>query len=299
MNDGVGYYDTVAKEQPARGYPTSPAMTVREPTLAWVTSLLGDRVMIGILWLLAAVAAGLSVWVYERTERTRRSWVSTTAVAALSVAIFAFPGGVHVHEVWVSLLIYIGLIVRGVGWTKASMALLLVAALIRELVAPVMLVMLVVAYVSRRRREAWGWAGCVAVFWVFYAVHIVRVHDMAVGPSVHSPSWVAVGGWPFVVDAVRASSLLALVPFWVAAILVPIGLLGWVSRSGRLFDAVAAFLVSYAVLFCVVGRPNNGYWGSFVGVLLLPGIVFGLGFIVGELRDLAASTSRRKSRSLR
>ena len=292
MNDGLGYYAAVAKEQPARGYPTSPSMNVREPTLAWVTSKLGDRVMIGILWLLALVAIGMSIWIYERTERTKGSWVAATVLAAVAIGIFAFPGGVHVHEVWLSLLICVGLLARGVGWIRTSMALLLVAALIRELVAPVMLVMLVVSWVTGRRREAWAWAGCLSVFWIFYAVHLFRVHELAVGPSADSPSWVAVGGWPFIVDAVRASTVLALLPFWVAGILVPIGLLGWVARSGNLFDAIAAFLVTYSVLFCVVGRNNNGYWGSFVGILLLPGIAFGLEFLSTELRR-SARRSRR------
>ncbi|MCW2750640.1 MAG: hypothetical protein JWR83_1750 [Aeromicrobium sp.] len=289
MNEGLSYYQAVAVEQPARGYPTSPPMTVREPTLAWLTHVLGDPVMEWILGVLVAAAIAISVPLYERTERGRTSWVATVCVATFAIAIFVLPKGVHVHEVWIAPLIYLGLIARGVGLTRVSVALLLFAALIRELVAPVMLIMLVLALLGRKRMEAWLWAGALAVFWAFYGLHLLRVHELGATSGSESPGWLAFGGWPFVVDAVRASSVLTVLPFWVAAVLVPVALLGWVSRAGRLFDTVSAFLVSYALLFCFVGRPDNAYWGTFLAVLLLPGIVFGVGFLLGELRGLARS----------
>lgn len=288
MNDGDGYYTAVASEQPARGYPISPAMNVREPTLAWVTSVVGGPAMVAVLWLLALTALGLSIWVYGQTER-RSSWFATAAMSAAAIGIFAFPGGVQVHEVWLSLLLYVGLLARGVGWLRTAMFLLLVAALIRELVAPVMLVMAAVSLGSGRKKEAAGWVGCFAFFGIFYALHLWRVHELVTGPSLDSPSWVALGGWPFVVDAVRSSSILTVFPFWVAAVAVPLGLLGWISRKGHLFDAVAAFLLCYSILFCVVGRANNGYWGTFIGIMILPGVVFG----VGALRQM----SRRSNSS--
>ncbi|MDX6276559.1 MAG: hypothetical protein QOJ72_687, partial [Nocardioidaceae bacterium] len=107
---------------------------------------------------------------------------------------------------------------------------------------------------------------------------------------------VALGGWPFVVDAVRASSVLALLPFWVAAVLVPVALLGWVSRTGPLFETVSAFLLVYSLVFCVVGRPDNAYWGAFLGILLVPGVAFGVGFLVsvtgGQARSRRPSLAR-------
>ncbi len=275
MTDGDGYYRAVAIEQPERGFPISPAMNVREPTLAWVTSVVGEPAMVAVLWLLALTALGLSIWVYGVTER-RSSWFATAAMSAAAIGIFAFPGGVTVHEVWLSLLLCVGLLARGVGWTRSAMVLLLVAALIRELVAPVMLVMAAVSLASGRKKEAVRWLGCVAFFGLFYALHLWRVHELVTGPSLESPSWVALGGWPFVVDAVRSSSILTVFPFWVAAVAVPVGLLGWIARKGHLFDAVAAFLLCYSILFCVIGRPNNGYWGTFIGILILPGVVFGV-----------------------
>jgi hypothetical protein len=286
MNDGESYYQAVAIEQPRRGFPISPAMNVREPTLAWVTSVVGEPAMIAVMCLLALAALGLSIWVYGQTER-RTSWFAAAAMSAAAIGIFAVPDGVNVHEVWLSLLICLGLLTRGVGWTRSAMVLLLAAALIRELVAPIMLVMAAVSLASGRRKEAVGWAGCVALFSLFYAVHLWRVHEMVNGPSLESPSWVALGGWPFVVDAVRASSILTVFPFWVAAVAVPLGILGWVSRKGHLFDAVAAFLLCYSILFCIVGRANNGYWGTFIGIMILPGVVFG----VGALRQMLARRS--------
>lgn len=287
MNDGAGYYSAVAIEQPARGYPTSPSMNIREPTLAWAVSLVGEPAMVAVLWALTIAALGLSIWVYGQTEQSRMSWIGACAASAAAIGIFAAPGGVNVHEVWLSLLICLGFLARGVGWSHVSMVLLLVASLVRELVAPVLLVLVAVSWTSGRKKEAAGWLGCLGLFAIFYVVHLVRVGETVTGPSLESPSWVALGGWPFMVDAVRSSSIFTVFPFWVAAVLVPIGLLGWVSRKGHLFNAVSAYLLAYAALFCVVGRSNNGYWGTFIGILILPGVVFGL----GALRTLVSRRS--------
>jgi hypothetical protein len=272
MDDGQGYYAAVAAEQPGRGYPTSPFVTVREPTLAWITSALGKDVTVALLWTLVAASLLLSVWVYERTEQGRIAWWVTVCAAVAATGIFAFPGGVYTHEVWMSLLVYLALVTRGLGWVRTSVLLLVGACLVRELVAPVLVLMLLVAWCQGRRREVLWWAGGCVTFALLFGAHAMAVHRLVEASGPASSSWLALGGWPFVVDALREPSLLSVAPYPVVAALVPLGVLGWVARRGPFFDRVSIVLLSYLALFCFVGRPDNAYWGAFLAVFVVIGL---------------------------
>lgn len=284
MQDGRDYYAAVSAEQPGRNYPTTPVVTVREPTLAWITAAVGRPGMVGVMIGLVLLALGLSLWVWEHTERRRTSWVGMVLMSVAAVGIFAVPRGVWTHEVWMSLLVYLGLMAWGLGLVRFSVALLLAAALVRELAAPVMLLMLVVAWHRGRRREAVMWAAGVAVFAAFFGLHAVRVGDLVPADGAPSDGWLALGGWPFVVDALRANSMLSLAPYWFSAVVVPLGVLGWLSRSGRLFDHVSWLLLACTSVLCVVGRPDNTYWGMFLGPFVIPGVLMAL--------DAAAALAR-------
>lgn len=293
LDEGQGYYQAVAIEQPARNYPTSPVMTVREPTLAWATSVLGRTVMVTLMCMLSAAAILMSIWVFERTERRRRGWLAGVLLSTVALGIFALPGGVCTHEVWMALLVYLGLMCRGVGWTRTSMVLLLLASVVRELAAPVMGLMLLQAWRRGRRREAAIWAVAVLIFSAFYGWHAHLVAELVDASGPVSQGWLAVGGWPFVVDSVRETSVLSALPYWVAAVAVPLGMLGWFSRSGPLFETVSIVLASYAALFCVVGRPDNAYWGAFLGIFVIVGLGMGVGALRGVLgprRDVTSSS---------
>lgn len=276
MQDGQDYYAAVSAEQPGRNYPTTPVVTVREPTLAWITAAVGRPVMVGVMVGLVVLALGLSLWVWEHTERRRSTWVGMVLLSAGAVGIFAVPRGVWIHEVWMSLLVYLGLMAWGLGLVRSSFVLLLAAALVRELAAPVMLLMFVIAWHRGRRREAVMWAAGLAVFAIFFGLHAVRVTELVTVEGPESASWLALGGWPFVVDALRESSILSLAPYWFSAVVVPLGVLGWWSRSGRLFDHVSWLLLTCSVGLCIVGRPDNTYWGMFLGPFVIPGILMAL-----------------------
>jgi hypothetical protein len=291
MDDGSGYYSAAALEQSGRGYPTRPAMTVREPTLAWATAVLGRGVTAGLLWALIVATIALAVATYDRTERARASWAATAIVTTLAVGVSGYPLPFYLHDVWAGVLICLGLLCFGRGWLGISVMMLLCAALVRELAAPVMGVLFLRALWHGRRREAIVWLVALLSFGAFYVVHAARVHQLVPPSDLSSPGWLAHGGWPFVVDAVRASSALTAMPDWVAAVVVPVALLGWVTRQGGVFAPVSAVLLAFVGFFCVVGRPDNIYWGSLLVPLLLPGLVFGFGFIVYGARSLRPQTA--------
>lgn len=272
--DGESYYASVADEQPSRGFPTSPAMTVREPTLAWLTSTVGAGTGYGILLALAAVAIALSLVCFDSLSRTRAEWMVASVLGALGVAFLCSPDGVWIHEAWAGLLIYVAALAATRRWFWPALVALLAACLVRELALPAALAVLAVAWprLSRRRRGASVMA--VLSFLAFYGWHVLQVSRMSSGESEPSAGWLDVNGWPFFVNAAWFSTALGNGPLLVAVALVPLALLGWVTHESVDARPVAAVLVAYALVFGVVGRDNNLYWGILFGPLLLPGLAF-------------------------
>jgi len=292
MDRGESYYEAVADEQPARHYPVSPVVAVREPTLAWFVSTVGRPAAVGVMLALGIAALAVSVRTFELTESSRSAWIATTALAAAGIGTLCRPGVVGQHEIWAGLLIYLAFMLRGYGRVLLPVLLLLLAAMIRELAAPAMVVMLALAVRDRRNREATLWLVACGVFSMFYAWHFWQYSQMTGPDGPAGPGWLELGGWPFVVDAFGGSSLLTLLPHAALAFAVPLAFLGWLSRSGDLFDRVTLLLVGYAALLCVAGRPDNFYWGMLSVALLLPGIAFGIGTIS---RSITAVVRERSS----
>lgn len=74
------------------------------------------------------------------------------------------------------------------------------------------------------------------------------------------------------VEMIRSRSPLLFFPFWVAALVVPLALLGWWGCRTSFGRRVALTGAGYAVAFSVVGRIDTSYWGFLLTVLVIPGI---------------------------
>jgi hypothetical protein len=68
----------------------------------------------------------------------------------------------------------------------------------------------------------------------------------------------------------------------VAAVLVPLALLGWASRTGSLATRVTVVLATFAGAFGIAARNDNAYWGLLVAALF----VIGLAFVPSAVADL-------------
>ena len=284
MRDGRGYYDVIDTEQAARGFPTTPFVTVREPTLAWVLSALPPAVTTVVFAGLGVVLMGLALRTFDLTERRRSMWVSMVLLSALMMVIYGGNEAKTFHEVWATLLLAVGLLAARLRSGRFSMVAILAASLVRELVAPMMPIMAVLAWRAGRRREAVEWLVATAAFTVFYAWHVWRVETEVTSIVVESPGWITWRGWPGAVDAFGSSSVLLVVPAAAASLLLALGILGWVMRRGQVFEPVAAAVVFYAVLLSVGGRNDTWYWGYYVGGLIVVGVPLGVTACVALLR---------------
>lgn len=269
MTHGAGYYRAVAVEQPRRGYPVSPAPAVREPTLAWFDAAVGPTAAYICLLLLAAAAIVVSVRCMDRWRISRVEWMVASLLLVLNVVMWCGPSSIWVHDVWAGLLLLLAVMARSSGRWRASVVAVVVAALVRELAAPVLLLGALLAWRAGRRPECLAWLAGGALFTAFYAWHAVQVAGLPPGPA--GPGWFAAGGWPFSTEAIRYSSLLRAGPQWLAAVLVPCAVMGWGIARPRGSLALAT-IVAYLAVFTVVGRSNNAYWGALVAPVLLPGL---------------------------
>lgn len=278
---GDGYYHAVAIEHRASFYPLKPYTAVRPPVLTAIMSRIGPTAADLLLRLLAIAAAAATV---IRLVPDLRAPFREAAIllAATSAGAFVQAGMWVWHEVWAGLLITLALACRTDKHWAASLVLALTAALIRELAFPFLIVMAGAAWLDGRKREAYAWVGACAITLTALAFHWSMVAAIAQASDVTSPGWAALGGWRFDLTLARQSSLLIALPAWVAALVVPFALLGWIAKTGGYALRTAAILCLWLGAFLILGRPDNAYWGF----LFAPILPIGLAFAPSALADM-------------
>lgn len=277
------YYAAATAEQRARGYPLRPFVTVREPALALLTHRLGAA-GVAWAWRLLALAAFVALAATLMREIPRRGErLAAVGLAAFSVLLLAQPALAAWHEAWAGMLLVAALALAARSRWLAACGVALAALLLRELALPAVLALGAAAALRGRRREAGGWVAVVALFALALAGHAAMVAAHVLPGDPGSPGWSSLGGWRFVLGAAHRTSLFALVPLPLAAVLLPLALLGWAAPATPLADRVALALAATLGAFLLVGRPDNFYWGLVVAPLLAPG----LAFAPAALRDLA------------
>lgn len=274
VRHGQSYEQAAVAENRVTGYPLRPFLTVRPPLLARALALLPDD---GARRLALAMLAALTfaAWAVRLSGEnlTAVGYGAALVLLAVGIAPACFTEAEPVHEVWAGLLIALSLAVwRPHAWL-VSVAIGTLAALLRELAAPYLLVMAALALAGHRRREATAWIAGFAVFAAALAVHAVNVDALVTPTDRLSASWVRFGGWRFVLQASEWALLGPLAPRWVIPLLVPLALLGFTAWRGTLGHRLALTVGGYVVGFLCFGRPDNSYWGLMIAPLLPLGLV--------------------------
>ena len=286
---GTNYYQAVGIEHRASAYPLKPYTAVRPPVLTEIMAAVGPNMADALLRLLAILAATATV--IRLVPRMRAPYrEAAILLSATSAGAFVQTGMWVWHEVWAGLLITLALACRTDRRWRLSLALGLAAALIRELAFPFLLVMGVGAWIGGNRREARGWAAAAALVLVMLALHWTIVARIALPSDVTSPGWLARGGWRFDLALARQSSLLMALPAWVAALAVPLALLGWFARTGGYAARTSVLLSLWLGVFLLMGRPDNAYWGF----LFAPILPIGLAFAPAALADLLRAARAKR-----
>lgn len=282
---GEDYYPVAAQEQRNQGYPLRPFVTFRLPTLAVFSAALGVPMMRAMLWMLMACVA-MAWWIrLKHAFDVPKRRVSGTLLVVSGLTLAGRPELVVAHEIWAGALIALSLGVHRVDRWWPSLALALMAVVIRELAVPFLMLMAALALFGRRWRECAGWILAILLFAAVMLLHARHVAAVVLPTDPASPGWASFGGWPFFVSAMRMTSALRALPDWLGNLIVPLSLLGWASWRSFTGMAGALLLGGYAVMLMLFGRTQNFYWGLLVSPLLL----LGLAFLPRALPDLFRS----------
>jgi hypothetical protein len=306
VGEGQDYWAAAAAAQRGHGYPTAPPWAFREPALAWTLALLrSDLLRWGAFALLAAAALALMRDAADQAPGPtltlarvaggkpdptfpRPAWRRIAVTLLFGVGLttpVAAPAAAYLHEAWAAVLIGLSLACwRPQGpwrWGLAA-AFGLMACLVREIALPYLLVMAAFAVAGRRRGESLAWGAALAVLAAALAAHFVLAARQHLPADGVSPGWMRLGGWPFAVLAAQRNIVLAVLPAPLASLVLLAGLLGLVSARSPWLDRIAATVGAFLLLFTVVGRPDNYYWG----LMIAPLLAMGLPYAPAALADL-------------
>ena len=291
LRAGQDYERAAVAELRAEGGPLKPFVTVRPPALAMALSRLPGPSW-GSMALKIAASAALLAWTLRLSGLGRGAlWLGGSLVVftGLTTPLLG-PSGVYLfHEAWAGVLIALSLALRTDDRWRAAAVVGLLAALVRELAMPYLLVMALAALAERRRDEALGFALALAVAGGALAWHAFAETALTQPGDLASPGWLVLDGWDFVLRTAVWNLAVAALGAWAAALIVPLALAGAIDRAGGLGLRLALLLIGYSLGFMIIGRPSNAYWG----LVTAPLIALGLCFAPQAILHLARAATRR------
>ena len=273
MKSGEGYYDAMRYELVRRGYPTASIFNWRPPAtfkaLA-VSPMAVHTVMLG----LAGLAMTLTVVLFRDAPPGL-----TVLAVGMQLGSSVFPAiptdGLYMPEAWAGIFLLLAVLGHSLGAFRFAICCAVLAACARELVLPFVFAGLAFAIHARRWDQVRWYVGGLAAFSAYYLVHVyLAIAHMQPGDMLHKGSWIAFGGWRFVVRTVAMGGWYLMFPRWVAAIGVVVVL---ASLWGPADRHLKAMVIIYLAGFCIVGQNFNDYWG------LMTGPVWGLATVYGVI----------------
>ena len=289
--DGEPYYQAASQEHRAGNYPLKPFVTVRLPTLAYLSAWLGPTATYGVLISLL----GLTLWAYWHylkgafADSGRR--ITGVLLIAAGAAIVFQPKYVVLHEVWAGLLIALAVALRGSSRWYLAVVVGGAALMIRELVLPCILLMTAFALFEQRWREFSAWVALIVLFGIVMIAHASQVAMVVRPDDLSSQGWMNIGGWQGYLRSMRLTSPLRAYPEWIADIGIIMACFGWVSWRSMTGLLGTLLLAGYAIIFMILGRPENFYWG----LLNAPMLLLGWAFLPQAFKDLGSILLRPKA----
>jgi hypothetical protein len=284
MRHGAAYEPTAVAAPRRWGYPRRPFFTVRPPALATFLSWLPNENLGRVALAFLAVNV-VTAWTLRLSSMYASPFGRVLGACALLAGVGAgivVPGLSLVSETWTGLLIALSLAFRGERRFGAAVVLGFLAALIRELAVPYLVVMGLAALAERRRSEALAFLSAAGVALLALGLHGYALASLITGQDIKSPGWVRFGGWRFVEATVGWNVAAMVIGGAANAVLAPLGLIGAAGWKGPTGLRLALVLFGYTAGFMIIGRPDNHYWG----LILAPLVAVGFCLSPHVLRDL-------------
>jgi hypothetical protein len=269
---GGGYYDVVATQHRLGEFPLTPFVTVRPPTLAWLSAALGESCT--RLALIGLMMAATAAWFYRLrlNENLDPPAIAMLVVMLVSTIILTSPVLLLFHETWAAVLIALSIALRTPQRYVLSIAIGFSAVMFRDLAVPYLLLMGFVAACEKRWREAFHWSLAIALVSVTLYFHANAVAAVVRPGDLASKGWNGLNGYAYFVAAMSKTTLLVIMPEFFARVIVPISLFGWMSWKSDCGLRVSGLLLGYATMLMTFARADNFYWGLLIAPLVLAGI---------------------------
>jgi hypothetical protein len=296
LRGGEGYYDALGSELRRSDYPTGSVfnwrtpmhleLIARLPNFGWASTLLVGG---------GLCAIGLAVVAMIRGGHIGLA-LAQAVLMFIPLSVTVMSNTFLFGEVWAGMLIAVSVGSFALGWRRAGAVTGVLALFFRELALPYVLIGVFLAMHRRRRAELWIWLAGVACYAFGFGLHAMAVMSRipASGLAPDVSRWVQFGGVRFVLITSRVGLLLGL-PFSVAAVYLPLallGLAGWVSPAAGRATATVLF---YLLAFSVIGLPSaNFYWGA----IYTPLLAFGTVWSLPACRDLVMRLFSKRSTDL-
>jgi hypothetical protein len=287
IHAGENYYSAAGYELRRMGYATASVFNWRLPLLAWFLGILPFPKIGQAIAFFIAVAI-LFIWLKVFQYNKYSSWQIVLGGFILSGPLIysVIPGPFLMHEFWAGSFIALSLALFAHGWRYTSALAGLAALFLRELALPFVIIMLMLALREGKRREALLWFVGIIVFGVEFFIHWFTVSTLVAGSDkVLQGGWIVFGGWPFVLNTAQMHPFLMLAPAWIAAVIVPISLLGLIGQRNPWVIRIACTVGVYMLAYALVGRSFNTYWGLIYAFL----VPLGLLHAPKALKDLCLS----------
>lgn len=291
---GEDYYAVAADEHRSRNYPTRPFVTIRPPTLAWLTAGLG---MEGVRWLaIGLLVATILVW-----ER-KLAALGEPLIARAAFAILLYLGAIGVfternlllHELPAGLLLTLAFGLYHRRWWGLALVAALAAVALREIAAHFLLAWLGFALLERRWKEVIALIAALATVAAGLFLHHAAVTDVLLPGDPASPGWAQALGPAFVLESLARFSFLLLVPAIIAAPLALLALLGWIGLPGRAGLFAAVWFSGFFAAIAVFARADNFYWV----LLTMPAFLAGLVLAPRAMTDLIHAMKGPRERQI-
>jgi hypothetical protein len=269
---GKSYYTAAVEGHRKGAYPLKPFFTVRLPTLATLSAALTPRGA-HILLLIMLLAAGLAWWrLLVQKLSDKRVRLASIALLFMSLATLGAPVLAVFHDTWAGALIALSLALNQQRRIGASIGFGLAAALFRELAVPLLLLMACAAVWEGKMREAAGWVAAILVFGLVMFLHARALAPLVIATDFTSQGWKGMGGWTFYLSTMTLATPLSIVPPWLARMLIPLCLFGWLAWKTPLALRGGGLLLGFGLMLMLFSRPVNFYWGLLMTPLLLGGL---------------------------
>lgn len=290
VHSGEAYYDAVENGLRERGYTPHSVFNWRTPVYAWAFGKPPSP-----LWaqsLLIVLALTTLFLGYRVVRQDGGQWQAALAIVLLLGPFewMLFPDVALFTELWAGTLIAFSICSQALGRPRLAVLCGIAALFFRELTLPYCLVELGIAVWQKRLREAAGWLIGLALYAAFMAWHVAQVrHRIDHFGVMHAQGWLQWNGTAFILLTCQINYYLLQAPSWLAAIYLPLGLLGLASWKTSAGLRMLLTTVIYVAAFSVIGfKPHNAYWG----LMYAPLLAFGVAWAPAAVSDLIAVAFR-------